>query len=58
MQLADSFAVETMKEMVLTPLPEQPRILEDVIHTWNITGWDRMRKREEGPIFQAGGHPW
>jgi ubiquitin carboxyl-terminal hydrolase 7 len=47
-----------MKEIVLTPLPEQPRILEDVVHTWNITAWDRLRKREEGPIFQAGGHPW
>lgn len=50
--------VEAMKELVLTPLAEQPPILEDVVNTWNITDWDHMRRREEGPVFQAGGHPW
>ncbi|KAF8857498.1 hypothetical protein BDZ45DRAFT_744311 [Acephala macrosclerotiorum] len=53
---ADDF--ETMKEIVLPPLHEQPPILQDVVHTWHITEWDQLRRREEGPVFEAGGHPW
>ncbi|KAK8110930.1 ubiquitin carboxyl-terminal hydrolase [Apiospora kogelbergensis] len=49
---------ETMKEMVLPPLPEEPRILDDAVSTWTIESWRNLTKREHGPVFQAGGFPW
>ncbi|KAK0739732.1 hypothetical protein B0T21DRAFT_382697 [Apiosordaria backusii] len=49
---------EAMKDQVLPPLVEEPRILEDVVHTWEVEGWRTMNKKERGPIFQAGGYPW
>ncbi len=53
-----SLPVEAMKEIVLPPLPEQPPILEDAYHTWNITDWASMSRKAHGPVFQCGGHPW
>ncbi|KAK4159020.1 ubiquitin carboxyl-terminal hydrolase [Cladorrhinum sp. PSN259] len=49
---------EAMKELVLPPLVEEPRILEDVVSTWEVEGWRAMNKKERGPVFQAGGYPW
>ncbi|RFU33440.1 hypothetical protein B7463_g2871, partial [Scytalidium lignicola] len=49
---------EAMKELILPPLVEQPPIIEDAIHTWNIENWRSMSKKEHGPIFLAGGYPW
>ncbi|KAL2025090.1 hypothetical protein VTK56DRAFT_92 [Thermocarpiscus australiensis] len=49
---------EAMKEHVLPPLIEEPRILEDQVHTWTVEGWRSMNKKEHGPIFYAGGYPW
>ncbi|KAA8574255.1 hypothetical protein MFRU_001g00100 [Monilinia fructicola] len=49
---------EAIKELVLPPLDQQPRILETVYHTWEITNWNELQKREHGPIFEAGGYPW
>ncbi|CAK7224311.1 ubiquitin-specific protease ubp15 [Sporothrix curviconia] len=49
---------EAMKELVLSPLVEEPPILEDVVNTWNVTNWRSLKKKEHGPIFQAGGFPW
>ncbi|KAK8058688.1 ubiquitin carboxyl-terminal hydrolase [Apiospora phragmitis] len=49
---------ETMKELVLPPLLEEPRILDDAVDTWTIENWRNLSKREHGPIFQAGGFPW
>lgn len=40
------------------PLVEEPRVLEDVVTTWEITNWRSLNKKERGPIFQAGGFPW
>ena len=51
-------AVDAMRELVLPPLLDEPRILEDVHNTWNVEDWRNMGKREHGPIFQAGGYPW
>ncbi|CAL3973135.1 unnamed protein product [Diplocarpon coronariae] len=53
---ADDF--EAMKEIVFTPLPEQPPTLEIQTHTWSITNWRELPRRAHGPVFQAGGHPW
>lgn len=55
---ADASADEAIKELVLIPLVEEPRVLEDVVNTWEITNWRSLNKKERGPIFQAGGFPW
>jgi ubiquitin carboxyl-terminal hydrolase 7 len=54
MWLAD----EAMKELVLPPLVEEPPIIADAVHTWHIEGWRSLAKKEHGPVFEAGGHPW
>ena len=51
-------ADEAMKEIVLPPLPEEPAIIEEVVHTWSIESWNSMSRKEHGSIFQAGGYPW
>lgn len=49
-----------MKDLVLSthPLVEQPPVLDEQWHTWNITGWRSLQKKEHGPVFEAGGYPW
>ncbi|PQE28539.1 ubiquitin carboxyl-terminal hydrolase protein [Rutstroemia sp. NJR-2017a WRK4] len=47
-----------MTDLVLPPLLEQPPIIETVHHTWEITGWRMLPRREHGPVFHAGGYPW
>ena len=41
-------------------LPESPELetAAEGIHTWKITNWERMSKKEHGPIFEVGGSPW
>lgn len=56
---ADAATDEAMKELVLPPLLEEPKILEDVVSTWTIENWRAFQsKKEHGPIFHAGGFPW
>lgn len=50
--------VESMKDLVLAPLIEEPPILEDVVNTWSVTTWRSLKKKEHGPVFKAGGYPW
>lgn len=47
-----------MKELTLPPLIDEPKILGDYEHTWTVENWRSLSKREHGPIFHAGGHPW
>jgi hypothetical protein len=47
-----------MREILLTPLAEEPKILDDVTSTWSVESWRSMSKKEHGPVFQAGGYPW
>ncbi|KAK3939543.1 ubiquitin carboxyl-terminal hydrolase [Diplogelasinospora grovesii] len=54
--LASDF--EAMKPLVLPPLIEEPRILEDQVHTWTVESWRTLAKKEHGPVFHAGGYPW
>ncbi|KAH6654986.1 hypothetical protein BKA67DRAFT_515271 [Truncatella angustata] len=50
---------EAMRDLVLPPILEEPRILEDVVSTWHIEDWRAFQaKKEHGPVFQAGGFPW
>lgn len=27
-------------------------------HTWNIENWRNLPRKEHGPVFEVGGHPW
>jgi len=49
---------EAMKDLVLPPLADEPKILEDAYNTWTVDNWRSRGKREHGPIFEAGGYPW
>ncbi|KAI1391349.1 uncharacterized protein F4822DRAFT_427196 [Hypoxylon trugodes] len=49
---------DAMKETVLQPLLDEPKILEDVVNTWTVENWRTLSKKEHGPIFEAGGYPW
>ncbi|KAI1262195.1 cysteine proteinase [Xylariaceae sp. FL1019] len=49
---------EAMKEIVLPPLLEEPKILEDAVSTWTVENYRSLKKKEHGPVFQAGGFPW
>ncbi|OAA66976.1 ubiquitin hydrolase [Niveomyces insectorum RCEF 264] len=53
---ADDF--EGMKELIFSPLVEEPAILDDVVNTWTVQQWRSLHKKEHGPVFQAGGYPW
>lgn len=54
----DAALDKTMKEHVLPALIDEPPILEDQVHTWEIKGWRNLNKKEHGPTFHAGGFPW
>ena len=47
-----------MKEVVVPPMLEEYKILDDVVYTWSIENWRQLQKKEHGPIFKAGGFPW
>lgn len=47
-----------MKEVVIPPLLDDYKILDDVVHTWKVENWRSLSKKEHGPIFKAGGFPW
>jgi ubiquitin carboxyl-terminal hydrolase 7 len=49
---------DAMRELVFQPLPDNPKILDDVVDTWKISGWRSMSKKEHGPVFHAHGIPW
>ncbi|KAI0472166.1 hypothetical protein GGR56DRAFT_678006 [Xylariaceae sp. FL0804] len=50
--------IEAMKALVLPPLLEEPKTLEEVVNTWTVDSWRTLAKKEHGPVFQAGGSPW
>ncbi|CCU83061.1 Ubiquitin carboxyl-terminal hydrolase [Blumeria hordei DH14] len=50
--------VETMRELVLPPIHEQPEILENKSYSWQITDWTQLPRRHRSPVFWCGGHPW
>jgi len=53
--LADDF--EAMRARFMPENPDLETELEEV-NTWTIESWSKLPKRTQGPIFQAGGHPW
>lgn len=30
----------------------------EIEHTWSIENWRSLNKKERGPKFECGGHPW
>ncbi|KAI4171690.1 MAG: hypothetical protein LQ343_004083 [Gyalolechia ehrenbergii] len=48
---------EAMKERVLPMLPDLESDFE-ATHTWQIENYRNMTRKERGPKFQCGGHPW
>ncbi|KAI9707767.1 MAG: hypothetical protein M1836_000729 [Candelina mexicana] len=53
--LADDF--EGIKARIL---PEQPDLEteSETVSTWKIENWRNLPRKEHGPIFYCGGHPW
>lgn len=49
---------DAIRELVLTTLQEEPKVLEDACNTWTVENWRSLSKKEHGPTFQAGGFPW
>lgn len=47
-----------MRARMLLPLAEEPRTLDDAVHTWTVESWRTLPKKEHGPVFHAGGFPW
>ncbi|KAI1342225.1 hypothetical protein F5Y15DRAFT_406316 [Xylariaceae sp. FL0016] len=45
---------EAMKKIVLPPLLEEPKVLEDVYSDWQVEGWSTLEKKKHGDIFQTG----
>lgn len=56
--LTPASADAAIKELVLPPLIEEPKILSDTVSTWTVENWRTLSKKEHGPVFQAGGFPW
>ncbi|ORY19215.1 hypothetical protein BCR34DRAFT_621068 [Clohesyomyces aquaticus] len=48
----DAFMKKHMAE-----LPDQETEAE-TINTWEIRDWRNLARREHGPVFECGGHPW
>lgn len=52
---ADQFEAFMAKHM--PPIPDQETEAE-AISTWEIRNWRDLSRREHGPVFDCGGHPW
>jgi ubiquitin carboxyl-terminal hydrolase 7 len=52
---ADEYEAFMQKHM--PELPDQETEAE-AYHTWEITDWRTLSRREHGPVFECGGHPW
>lgn len=54
---SDRCAVEAMRRHVLVDLPDT-EVEAETSHTWHIEKWRTLSRREHGPVFECGGHPW
>lgn len=48
---------DAMKARVLHKLPDL-EIESEAVHTWNVENYRNMERKERGPKFECGGHPW
>lgn len=55
--VADLWIDESMKTRYLLKLSDLD-VESEAIHTWNIENYRSLSKKERGPNFDCGGHPW
>ena len=55
--LAKSGIDEAMKERILPLLPDL-EVEHEATHTWHIENYRSLTRKERGPKFDCGGHPW
>ncbi|KIW07364.1 uncharacterized protein PV09_02210 [Verruconis gallopava] len=48
---------DAMKKRFL-PLQDGLDVEAEAVHTWHIENWRTLPKKEHGPIFKCGDHPW
>ena len=48
---------EAMKKKLMPEIPDL-EIESEGYSTWNIVRYRSLTKKERGPIFKVGGHPW
>ena len=49
--------VESMKAFLLEEIPDTETDAE-AYHTWHVKNYKGLQKREQGPVFTCGDHPW
>ncbi len=54
---SDRVLDEAMKARVLPKIPDL-EIECEAVHTWHIENYRLLSKKERGPKFDCGGHPW
>ena len=55
--MTDLWLDEAMKARVLPKSPDL-EVESEAVHTWNIENYRSLSKKERGPRFDCGGHPW
>lgn len=55
--VADLRTDEAMKARYLLKISDLD-VESETIHTWNIENYRSLSKKERGPNFDCGGHPW
>lgn len=58
--LSNYTLASTDDAMMARVLPKDPelKVEAEAHHTWHITDWRRLKKKEHGPVFECGGAPW
>ena len=51
---------DNFEEIIAKFMPELPdqETESETHHTWHIQGWRQLTRREHGPVFECGKHPW
>lgn len=55
--VTDLWLDEAMKARFLPKSPDL-EVESEAVHTWNIENYRSLTKKERGPKFDCGGHPW
>ena len=55
--VSDRVLDEAMKRQFLPKIADL-EIESEAVHTWHIENYRRLSKKERGPKFDCGGHPW
>ena len=55
--VANADTDDAMRARTMIPMPEL-EIAYEGQNTWNIENYRSLSKKERGPTFEVGGHPW